>query len=265
MLRQGYLRVARPAGIELRLHWTLVLGAVLAGRFRLAPSAWLGFAIVVLVHQLGHALFALRVGGLLAGIDTTAVGGQCRVRGWLSPLARAWVAWGGPFAQLLLLGAALGFFHWHGAPSSTLGSALRSAFVDVNLALLALNLLPIAPLDGALAWELFGELRASGWSFRTAVFSRVWRWAHGGRERWLGDLDGTPELLDGGPEPAALPSPRSSGASQRLELERRAGAGVDPDSDEVTLWPQPSAEAQREIDALLARVYEAAERARRGG
>src|SRR5262245_47655860 len=98
MLQHGYLRVARPWGVELRFHWTVVVGALLAARLELQPLIWLGFLCVVLAHELGHALAVSSSGGQLVGLDVSGVGGSCRWRGAGTLAERAWVAWGGVLA-----------------------------------------------------------------------------------------------------------------------------------------------------------------------
>jgi stage IV sporulation protein FB len=166
----GYLPLGRFLGLRLHLHlhWSLLLSVLVLDRGRLAPGAWLGFVLVVLVHQLGHAL-AGRLHGLRAlAIESHGLGGHCRWQGTASARARAAIAWSGVGAQLLLLGATLLVLGLGGVPRHTFGQDLASTLTIANAVIAALNLLPVAPLDGAEAWPLFGLLRER----RRAVLAR---------------------------------------------------------------------------------------------
>ena len=153
MLERGSWTIARPRGIPIRLHWTLPLGAFVFSGFRFAPGFWLGFVLLVLAHELGHAAmvrwFRLRV----VGIDITGFGGLCHWSGMATPLSRGAIAWGGVLAQLLVLGVTLGTFAILGRPRTLFVAELHSVFTTTNLWLMALNLIPVPPLDGAEAWD----------------------------------------------------------------------------------------------------------------
>jgi Zn-dependent protease len=275
MLEHGYLRVARPWGVELRIHWTVVAGAVLAARLRLEPLIWLGFLGVVLTHELGHGLAVGAAGGQFVGLDVTGVGGSCRWRGTGTLLERAWVAWGGVLAQAALLAVSVVSSLLSGLPTGRLAAPLGYCFVEVNLALLALNLLPFSPLDGALAWRLFGALHAAGGSVRHALLGWVWRWARRRRER----RQEGPLSMPAAPSAAPLLDPPrssdSSGLAGDAPSSRPRPTLAPPDNDvstddgprvddEALSNPRPSEQAQREIDALLRRVQDRAARSRRG-
>ena len=278
MLDRGYLRIARPSGIEVRIHWSVVLGALLSARLRLEPLAWLGYLSVLLAHQLGHAAAVKAAGGTLVGLDSTALGGSCRWRGSGSLLERSWVAWGGVLGQCVLLIVALSLAAF-GAFSGRLGAQLGYCFVEVNLALVAVNLLPFAPMDGALAWRLFGQLKASEWTLRQALLGWVWRWARRRRER---RQDGPGTLPAGEASNAQLTStalaPGVSAPAPEAQLNRARSKGASDSvnygpttsddrhevEEEPVTSPRPSEQAQREIDALLRRVEDRAAQSRRG-
>lgn len=156
----GYLTIARWQGAPVRAHWTLPLGAFVFGHGRIAPGYWLGFALVVLVHEIGHALVVRRFGLRVVSVDVHGAGGQCRWAGDATALQRARIAWGGVNAQLALFLATAGALAILGPPSTPLFAALADAFTSTNVFLIVLNLLPVPPLDGAEAWKLPGLLRA---------------------------------------------------------------------------------------------------------
>jgi hypothetical protein len=51
--QRGYLTIGRALGAPVRMHWTTPLGAWILGRGHAAGV--LGFVVIVLVHELGHA------------------------------------------------------------------------------------------------------------------------------------------------------------------------------------------------------------------
>lgn len=180
------IRIARIAGIPVGISpWWLVALAlftwVLGDSYfpeavpGIAPAAayGLGLATVlllfasVLAHEFGHALVARRHGIGVEEIDLWLLGGVARMSGeahqpndelayaLAGPAVTAAVAVAFGAAALLLPGAAPAALH-----------ALVEYQAFVNLAILALNLLPAFPLDGgramrALLWRRSGDLAAA--------------------------------------------------------------------------------------------------------
>jgi stage IV sporulation protein FB len=255
MLKAGYFRVGRLAGVDLRLHWSVPVGALVFGGLRFEPILWLAFMLVVLVHELGHVLMIRGLGFPLTGVDATGFGGHCRFRGSADALEHALIAWGGVIAQsLLLLGTWLGALAF-GHPASHAGALVEHAFVEVNLWILALNLLPFAPLDGARAWRLFGELAERGWTLPRLVFHPLRRWADQRRRRRTegsGTLEAAPSV--------ARPAPRHRASPVPAAMDSEVADTTASDDD---LSEKPSAQAQRELAALLERIGDEAGRARK--
>lgn len=155
---RGYLRIGRWRGAPLLLHWTLVLGALFFGGFRFAPAFWFGFFGLVLLHELGHAYFVRRFKQRLLSVEVHGLGGLCTWAGKVSPIRRAVIAWGGVVAQALVyLGAQL-YIAVEGTPGTAAGAEVLFVATSTNLWIIAFNLIPIRPLDGAEAWPLFGLL-----------------------------------------------------------------------------------------------------------
>ena len=154
MFHSGYYTIARFKGAPIRLHWSIPFGALVFGRFQIIPGFWLGFVLLVLIHEMGHAVVVRACGLRVKAIDVHGLGGQCSYEGYPSQLRIALIAWGGVWAQLLLFTAvsiALMFFR----PQGAFAAELLYALTEANLYLAAINLLPIRPLDGADAWPLF--------------------------------------------------------------------------------------------------------------
>ena len=149
------LPVGALFGVRIRLHVTLPIAALFFSAQGLRAGRIAGLLLLILVHELGHAAlmkaFKLRV----VGIVLHGAGGECAAAGFAMPVQLAAIAWGGVLAQ-----GALWLVAWRvgGVPSATLEGDLSWAFTVANPFMIALNLLPIPPLDGAAAWRLPGLL-----------------------------------------------------------------------------------------------------------
>ena len=163
MFSAGFLTIGRWRGIPLRIHWSTPFGAYIFCGFQFVAPFWLAFFLLVILHELGHAFVVRRVGGTVLSVELTAIGGCCNWSGELTPLERSCVGWGGVGAQLLLLAAALAWRRVHGPPTSTAMAQFAGVFIRTNLWLIAINLLPVAPLDGSEAWPLLPLLWRRFW------------------------------------------------------------------------------------------------------
>jgi Zn-dependent protease len=158
MLQGGYLSLGRWRGVPIRLHVLTPLGALFFTRFRFEPGAWLGFLLVILLHEMGHALLVMRYRLRISSIDLHAYGGVCRWSGSAGDRERAIIAWGGVLAQAALFAVTASLVSVAGLPSTQFGQELVDVFLRTNLLLMAINLLPFPPLDGAEAWKLGSQL-----------------------------------------------------------------------------------------------------------
>lgn len=155
---RGYVRAGNWWGSPLLLHWSILLGALFFSGFRFAPAFWAGFFGLVLLHELGHAYFVRRYGQRVLSVEVHGLGGLCTWSGKVSPIRRAVIAWGGVLAQWLVYSGAT-FFVWiQGVPETSGGREILHVATTTNLWMIALNLIPVRPLDGAEAWPLFPRL-----------------------------------------------------------------------------------------------------------
>lgn len=163
------IRLGRIAGVAVGLNWSLVLmvalvaGGLADNRFPFdAPGRTTGAYVVagaltavglfvgVLLHELGHAMVARRLGLRVDGITLNWMGGVTRIEGD-SPRPRTEfaVAFVGPLVSLGLGGvlwaarAAIDAGSGHALVMSALGW-----LAGINVILAVFNLLPAAPLDG---------------------------------------------------------------------------------------------------------------------
>lgn len=156
------LKLGTISGIRLYLHWSflILLGLVFfydlggvglpaaAQRLLLVLSL---FACIVL-HELGHALAARKYGIPTRDITLLPIGGVARLeRMPREPKQELWVALAGPLVNVGIVLALLAIFAVIRLSGSTF-LASQEAFItlltQVNLFLIAFNLLPAFPMDG---------------------------------------------------------------------------------------------------------------------
>lgn len=157
-MSRGWWTIGRLRGAPIRLHWSLPLGALVWSGFSFAPAFWVSFALLILVHELGHALLVLRYGLGLSEIAVHGAGGYCSHERSGSRYEESAVAWGGVLAQLALFVVVQVAAFVLGPPRSIHAAQAFHVLTSTNLWLIALNLIPIEPLDGAKAWPLLGML-----------------------------------------------------------------------------------------------------------
>ncbi|GAB6173225.1 M50 family metallopeptidase [Paradesulfitobacterium aromaticivorans] len=138
------MEVGKIAGIQVRIHPSLLIMLALFGVLGLLAQALMVFALV-LGHEVAHLLAARAFGFKVIGLELFPYGGTAYFDDLFE--GRKWeesmMALAGPFFNLILLFAAQ-FGRWEGL----LSGAWAEDFVRFNLYLAAFNLLPILPLDG---------------------------------------------------------------------------------------------------------------------
>ncbi|PRW60200.1 MBL fold metallo-hydrolase [Chlorella sorokiniana] len=160
-------------GIPIRLSYTLPLLFVVA-LLAEAFTSWAAFGWAalmygpillgtVLIHELGHALAARRVGGHADGILLWPLGGLAYVGHDCGPKADLWIALAGPLTHIpqFLVWFAILFPVYHAAygswdislaipyPDAHFGLAVVAGACQLNIGLVLFNLfLPAFPLDG---------------------------------------------------------------------------------------------------------------------
>jgi Zn-dependent protease/CBS domain-containing protein len=143
--------------------------------FVLATVSALLFFLSIVLHELGHAVVAMRNGIGISGIDLWLFGGVARLeRDTTSPGVEFRIAAAGPFVTLVIaavciaIGAAAGgsdFWSVVRFQEVTLSSGLQAVvayLASINLIVLLFNLIPGFPLDGgriarSIAWKITGD------------------------------------------------------------------------------------------------------------
>jgi Zn-dependent protease len=138
-------RLGRVFGfpVEINLSFLLLLGLVFIAYGGFAGLLVVGLAFgSVLLHELGHALVARRLGVHISGIELSFFGGAAKMADMpRSANHEIAIAAAGPAVSLALAGAGFG-----------LGAALHSPLLGligwINLLLAGFNLIPALPMDG---------------------------------------------------------------------------------------------------------------------
>jgi Zn-dependent protease len=150
--------LGRIAGIPIRVHLTLlILLAWIAGTY-----AWRGAGVgataigvglvaaifvIIVVHELGHAIVARRFGVSTRDIMLLPIGGIASLeRIPEKPRQELAVAAVGPLINLVL--AAILYGVRFATDPGTLANALVTQLVYINVALAVFNLIPAFPMDG---------------------------------------------------------------------------------------------------------------------
>ena len=143
--------------------------------FALATVTALLFFLSILLHELGHALVAIRNGIPISGIDLWMFGGVAKLgKDADSPGVEFRVAVAGPVVTVLIAALCFALATAISGTSDAINSsqfdanttgtttAVLGYLTIINLFLLAFNLIPAFPLDGgriarAIAWKITGD------------------------------------------------------------------------------------------------------------
>lgn len=152
-------RVATVSGIPIRIHFTFLLFL-----------AWIGFSggensgpmwtllvvaifVCVVLHELGHALVAKRLGIGTRDITLYPIGGVAMLDSRPKPKQELWIALAGPAVNVALafiFGLIL-VVRDHGLPALSVDLAhgtFLEALLIANLTLAVFNMIPAFPMDG---------------------------------------------------------------------------------------------------------------------
>jgi Zn-dependent protease len=203
--RKGSIHLFRFAGINVYLHWSWFLVAIIQVNYRMSlpdrysSMSWcvyeyLALFLIVLLHEFGHSLACRSVGGRADQIVLWPLGGVAFVDPPPRPGATLWSLAAGPLVNVLLL-PILGttWFlaraaHWPEINPNLYDLIVSILIIDVVL--FCFNMLPIYPLDGgqilrSLLWYFLGRARsllvASGIGLVTVVLLLIFAI----RDAWL--------------------------------------------------------------------------------
>lgn len=161
---RGFWTIGSWHGAPIRLHWSVILGVLFFGGLRFAPAFWLGFVLLILVHEFGHALLVRSFRLPVLEIAVHGFGGYCRHAPTQTRMQESVIAWGGVLGQAAAFAVTQLLVLVLGPPTTAFWFQLYGVFTTTNLLMMLINLIPIEPLDGAKAWPLFAML----WQRRSA-------------------------------------------------------------------------------------------------
>ncbi len=182
----GSLRVGSVLGIKIRVHFLLLLlvAYILITQDRasssftsVSPLLWIGMLFgAVTLHELGHCIVAQSFGIRVLDITLWPLGGMARMSEVPeSSKIEGLVAVAGPIVNFVLAAIAAPIWLW--AASNEGHTALYEAtslFLEINLWMGALNLVPAFPTDGGrILRAILG--RKGDWLGATANAVRVGR------------------------------------------------------------------------------------------
>ncbi len=155
--------IMKIRGVDVFVHWTVLVIAVfmIVGAFQRPGLTLVGlfsYLSVLLLHETGHLIAAHQRGSEVFSIKLYPVFGvTCFQVPW-SRLDHCVIAWGGVAAQALVAIPLVLWVELFGfTPFQPVNAALAIlGFFSLGVALF--NLLPIPPLDGAIAWGLIPAL-----------------------------------------------------------------------------------------------------------
>jgi Zn-dependent protease len=186
----GSIQLARVFGIRIGVDvsWFFVLFLIIysltgyyedvavgSNAFLLATVSALLFFLSILLHELGHAVVAIRNGIPISGIDLWLFGGVAKLeRDTDSPGVEFRVAIAGPLVTLGVAALCFALGTLISSPEEVFDGAIYDTGVgsqatavlgylmSINLLVLVFNLIPGFPLDGgriarAIAWKITGD------------------------------------------------------------------------------------------------------------
>jgi len=174
-------RLGRWRGAPISLHWTVLI-AIPWFYYETRTlvdtvAAFVAFFFLILIHELGHAAVARWRGVEVESIRLFFIHGTCSTEEPDYELDDVLIAWGGVAAQFVVLVIAFSadlLLPTVSPLAHGFVSTLLRVLIEINLFLMIVNLIPVAPFDGAKAWGILPILKE--WWKQTS-------WATGLRRR----------------------------------------------------------------------------------
>jgi Zn-dependent protease len=159
-MRVGRLtRVAQVRGVDVYIHWSIfAIGIlVLAGLVRNPAPTVFGMAAylgLLIIHESGHLIMARRRGYQAFSMALYPIFGLASYEAPESRLDRAFIAWGGVLAQVVVAVPLTLYVLLLGYTRFETLNAVLAILGGYSLCVAAFNLLPVHPLDGSKAWDI---------------------------------------------------------------------------------------------------------------
>ncbi len=161
------LNLGKPFGIKVSIHWTFLL--LIAWIVFITLRQGLGAVqvlmhilfvltlfVCVVLHEFGHSLTAIKLGGKVKSITLLPIGGMANITEMPEkPKDEFLVSAAGPMVNIVIAGILwvyLGLFHTVDAEAMEFESITASNFpvilLAANIFIVAFNLIPAFPMDG---------------------------------------------------------------------------------------------------------------------
>ena len=152
-----YIKIISIKGIPVYFYWLLNILLLLIGVTAIInqsiPIGLVALLFILVVHELGHAWFASRLGLNTYLIKIYPWGGVCTYESSRIEYNNNIVAWGGVVAQAIIFIPALLIMYFFGDLMSENMNELLLYLGKYNAIIALVNLIPIKPLDGASCWR----------------------------------------------------------------------------------------------------------------
>lgn len=157
------LTILKIAGIHIRLHATFLLAIAWIASFdRNSLPLFIGLFVCILLHELGHALTAIRLGYPIRRITMYPIGGLATLEAQPSPKHEFLITVAGPAVNVVIAGVVYIYLRLSpGGLPNVFFDGMRSYVQDpdtvrsyftmlglANASLAIFNLLPAFPMDG---------------------------------------------------------------------------------------------------------------------
>lgn len=169
-------------GVKVFAHWSVLLigAAVLVGAVSdpvMAFSVLGAYYGVILLHECGHMIAAQRKHCVVWSIELYPIWGMTRFSEPYSHFDRCVIAWGGIAAQVIVAVPLIVLTETFGYTRFQPLNAVLAIFGFFSLFVAVFNLVPVPPLDGAVAWGLLPAIfkRSQARDAKREPGWRTWR------------------------------------------------------------------------------------------
>ena len=166
-MNKGAWLIGRWKDVPVFFHWTILLWIPWFYLVQNRSVVWIAlsfpaFVLLLAAHEFGHAIAARRRKVHVVAIKLYVMHGTCEHAHPDYEDDHILIAWGGVLAQFVILIAALALYYavqLISAAALDFLAPLFFVFIKANLWMAALNLIPVSPLDGYLAWRILRRER----------------------------------------------------------------------------------------------------------
>lgn len=138
------MRIGKLFGVTIRLNVFFLLVLALYITVGVLPKGLIAFGVVIM-HEMAHIIVSRGYGLTVKEVEILPFGGVARLEGniELDPQMETYVALAGPLSNLFLI-----FLAWVMWTQGLWNDVLTPFFMECNVLLLVVNMLPVLPLDG---------------------------------------------------------------------------------------------------------------------